>query len=46
MRLQDKLVQLKTENKAILAANLTPLVMHGSSGIPDAMLQEAISNGI
>ena len=24
----------------------TPLVLHGSSGIPDAMLQEAITNGI
>jgi fructose-bisphosphate aldolase class II/tagatose 1,6-diphosphate aldolase GatY/KbaY len=24
----------------------TPLVLHGSSGIPDAMLQEAIRNGI
>jgi fructose-bisphosphate aldolase class II/tagatose 1,6-diphosphate aldolase GatY/KbaY len=24
----------------------TPLVLHGSSGIPDAMLQEAIHNGI
>ena len=25
---------------------LTPLVLHGSSGIPDDMLQEAIANGI
>lgn len=30
----------------INAAILTPLVLHGSSGIPDDMLREAIANGV
>lgn len=32
--------------REISVAIPTPLVLHGSSGIPDAMLQEAIRNGI
>jgi ketose-bisphosphate aldolase len=38
---------LDIELLARISSNIpTPLVLHGSSGIPDAMLQEAIRNGI
>ncbi|MFA5818412.1 MAG: class II fructose-bisphosphate aldolase [Bacteroidales bacterium] len=39
--------KLDIELLARISDNIpTPLVLHGSSGIPDAMLQEAIQNGI
>lgn len=39
--------KLDIELLAQISENIpTPLVLHGSSGIPDAMLQEAIRNGI
>jgi fructose-bisphosphate aldolase class II/tagatose 1,6-diphosphate aldolase GatY/KbaY len=39
--------KLNIELLARISENIpTPLVLHGSSGIPDAMLQEAIRNGI
>jgi fructose-bisphosphate aldolase class II/tagatose 1,6-diphosphate aldolase GatY/KbaY len=39
--------KLDIELLALISKNIpTPLVLHGSSGIPDAMLQEAIRNGI
>jgi len=39
--------KLDIELLARISENIpTPLVLHGSSGIPDAMMQEAIRNGI
>jgi tagatose 1,6-diphosphate aldolase GatY/KbaY len=39
--------KLDIELLSLISAKIpTPLVLHGSSGIPDAMLQEAIKNGI
>jgi ketose-bisphosphate aldolase len=39
--------KLDIELLAIISSSVpTPLVLHGSSGIPDAMLQKAIRNGI